>query len=225
MFAFKNGIPTPQPLDRVTWEDKLAIRYSFVPGRTVGQQMFRFWDIPRQMASMAELHHKIHHIDARPLGDEYHQKIRFEQLINSSERLVKVRDRALSELNQLPYGEALCHGDFAPGNIILNVTGQVVIDWTTGCVGDPAADVANTWLGMGELVSRSNMNRVIRWVSLHANNRYRHNYVSQAEEDLVSRVDRWLLPVAAARLAAQEAVGVREDYLDILQDFIITRWG
>ena len=209
----------------MTWEDNLAIRYAFVPGRTVGQQMFRFWDIPHQMASMAALHHKIHHIDAKPLGDEYHQKIYFEQLINSSERLVQIRDRALNELYQLPYGDCLCHGDFAPGNIILNVTGQVVIDWTTGCVGDPAADVANTWLGMGELVPRTNMNRVIKWVSLYSINRYRHHYVSHAEQDFVGRIDRWLLPVAAARLAAQEAVGVREDNLNILHDFIMARWG
>ena len=177
------------------------------------------------MESMAELHHRIHHIDGRSLGEEYQQKILFEQLINSSERLVKVCDRALSELNRLPYGETLCHGDFGPANIILNVTGQVVIDWTTGCLGDPAADVANTWLGMGELVPRTNMNRVIKWVSLHSIKRYRQNYLSQAEEGFVSRVDRWLLPVAAARLAAQEAVGVREDYLNILHDFIVTRWG
>ncbi|MBP18705.1 MAG: hypothetical protein CMQ21_07460 [Gammaproteobacteria bacterium] len=34
----------------------------------------------------------------------------------------------------MPYRETLCHGDFGPGNIILNVTGQVVIDWTTGSI-------------------------------------------------------------------------------------------
>ncbi len=52
----------------------------------------------------------------------------------------------LRELETLPDGDRLCHGDFHPGNIIMTNHGPVVIDWPNVTRGDPTADFARTRL-------------------------------------------------------------------------------
>jgi aminoglycoside phosphotransferase (APT) family kinase protein len=47
-------------------------------------------------------------------------------------------------LRDLPDGDAICHGDFHPANILLTRTGPVIIDWSTGSRGYPLGDVALT---------------------------------------------------------------------------------
>jgi streptomycin 6-kinase len=43
-------------------------------------------------------------------------------------------------------GERLLHLDFHPDNVLLSARGPVVIDWANARAGDPALDVAMTWV-------------------------------------------------------------------------------
>lgn len=45
-------------------------------------------------------------------------------------------------------GGAIVHQDLHPGNVMLSLAGPVVIDWTNARRGEPALDVALTWLLM-----------------------------------------------------------------------------
>jgi aminoglycoside phosphotransferase (APT) family kinase protein len=59
--------------------------------------------------------------------------------------------RTLAELHErlheIPFeGEQLLHLDLHPDNVLLSERGPVVIDWTNACAGDPALDVALTWV-------------------------------------------------------------------------------
>jgi aminoglycoside phosphotransferase (APT) family kinase protein len=50
-------------------------------------------------------------------------------------------------LHRIPFeGAALVHFDLHPDNVLMSPSGPVVIDWTNAHGGDPAADVAMTWL-------------------------------------------------------------------------------
>ena len=51
---------------------------------------------------------------------------------------------------EAPYGEgpAVLHLDLHPANVILGAHGPVVIDWTGAVRGDPALDLAQTWVVM-----------------------------------------------------------------------------
>ncbi len=50
-------------------------------------------------------------------------------------------------LHEIPYEDAaLLHLDLHPLNVLLSPTGPVVIDWTNARAGDPALDVALTWV-------------------------------------------------------------------------------
>lgn len=51
---------------------------------------------------------------------------------------------ARRELDSLPDGDRLGHGDFHPGNVLLSRAGPMVIDWPNATRGDPAGDLART---------------------------------------------------------------------------------
>lgn len=57
--------------------------------------------------------------------------------------LAELHDR----LHEIPYqGERLLHLDLHPENVLLSARGPVVIDWTNAQAGEPALDVALTWV-------------------------------------------------------------------------------
>jgi aminoglycoside phosphotransferase (APT) family kinase protein len=43
-------------------------------------------------------------------------------------------------------GDRLVHGDLHPMNVMMTSSGPMVIDWSNASAGDPAVDVADTWV-------------------------------------------------------------------------------
>jgi len=78
----------------------------------------RPWTIRRHGSVLAELHHRLHDIPAPDW------------------------------LAPAPYGtgDRLLHFDLHPLNVMMTAAGPVVIDWSNTRRGDPAADVALTWV-------------------------------------------------------------------------------
>ncbi len=66
---------------------------------------------------LAQLHDRLHRIPAPPV----------------------LRDAPLA-------GEWLVHRDLHPMNVIMTPDGPMVIDWANACAGDPALDLADTWV-------------------------------------------------------------------------------
>jgi aminoglycoside phosphotransferase (APT) family kinase protein len=73
-------------------------------------------------------------------------------------------------LHAIPFdGERLLHLDFHPDNVLLSRRGPVVIDWANARAGEPALDVAMTWVicatsggGLGRLFTRLFLRHVDR---------------------------------------------------------------
>lgn len=62
-------------------------------------------------------------------------------------RLVQTLADLHERLHAIPYdGGSLVHFDLHPDNVLLSPHGPVVIDWTNAHGGNPAADVAMTWI-------------------------------------------------------------------------------
>ncbi len=80
----------------------------------------RPWRVTTLARMLAELHTRLHTIDP-PAG--------------------------LAPHPALP-GDAIVHQDLHPGNVILSPAGPVVIDWANARGGEPALDIALTWLLM-----------------------------------------------------------------------------
>ena len=55
------------------------------------------------------------------------------------------RDEARGLLELLPPGDALCHGDFHPANIILTERGPVILDWFDAASGNAMADFVRSY--------------------------------------------------------------------------------
>ena len=123
---------------------------SMVMERLEGTDMVDFmarrpWTLARQGRVLADLHHRLHELEApdwlppAPVGQ----------------------------------GDRLLHLDLHPLNVMVTRSGPVVIDWTGACRGDPKVDAALAWVLMaaGEVPAGRIVARVLsvaRAVLVHA---------------------------------------------------------
>lgn len=68
-------------------------------------------------------------------------------------------------LRELPDGEALCHGDFHPRNVIVDGDELTIIDWVDASSGPPAADLARSAIiFLGSRSATSPVPCAIAWI-------------------------------------------------------------
>lgn len=96
------------------------------------------------------------------------------------------RERLLFELEALPDGERLCHGDFHPWNIHGTADQVMILDWLDACCGHPAADICRSYV-------------LIQSVDTELATDYVHTYAGLTGLG-VAEIMAWLPPTAAARL-------------------------
>ena len=131
------------------------------------------------------------------------QRARLKEKIQAARPLPDaLKQKALEALVRLPDGDALCHGDFHPDNIVLSQHGPVVLDWVDASSGHPLADVARTALLMQHAALPPHMpgRRLIQagrrlWYALYL------RHYSRLRSLLPREVEAWMLPIAAARLS------------------------
>jgi aminoglycoside phosphotransferase (APT) family kinase protein len=127
-----------------------------------------------------------------------------------------LKSAALQALERLPEGNAICHGDFHPDNIILSPRGPVIIDWLDATRGNPLADVARTsiLLTLGHLHVPGLMQRQAARVALalfHALYLRRYMRLSGSSPASRRQLAAWKMPVAAGRL--DEGIEEEETHL------------
>jgi aminoglycoside phosphotransferase (APT) family kinase protein len=105
------------PVPRVLEVTPDALVLERIDGRTMFEEMRRRpWTMRRHVALLADLHRQLHEIKA-PDG-----------------------------LPAVGAGDRLLHLDLHAANVILSPAGPFVVDWTNARRGDPAVDVALTWV-------------------------------------------------------------------------------
>jgi uncharacterized protein (TIGR02172 family) len=141
------GLPVPAAHDIVVRNG----RHGIVLDRIEGTSLFRLvqarpWTIRQRVQQLAEMHVQINSSKAPPELASQRQTIAGR--IASDCRLDDVLKRiAQDQLERLPDGDSLCHGDFHPDNVLITSQGPVIIDWSGAARGVPAGDVASTcWL-------------------------------------------------------------------------------
>ena len=115
-----------------------------------------------------------------------------------------IRRRTLDDLDGLPEGDCICHGDFHPGNLIWTDDGPVVIDWANASRGDSTADHARTLLLLRTASLPPGMPLALRMLAKVARGAVVRGYVGAYKKLRpvdASTLARWELPVAIARLA------------------------
>jgi len=201
--AHRSGLPVPQPGERVTVDGRAGLVLERIEGTDLLTELGRApWTVVRAAQMCGSVHAQMHacrvHDDRFPM-----LKRRLEGQLTSPLVPPKLAAIAKKRLDTLPDGDALCHYDFHPANVMRRPKGPVVIDWPNATRGAPEGDVARTLLllGAGEPVSYTPVMRVLTMVGRGL---FIWLYMGtyQRARPLDKRgVRRWALPVAIARLA------------------------
>ena len=134
---------------------------------------------------LARLHLLVHR---QPGGGLPSLKARLSANIRHAEELDRSsQDRLLRQLDGLPDGDRLCHGDFHPWNIHGSADEIMILDWLDACSGTPAADVSRSYV----LIHHVDPMAAADYVEAYA----------RLGGTTVADIMAWLPPVAAARLA------------------------
>jgi aminoglycoside phosphotransferase (APT) family kinase protein len=125
------------PVPRVLEVAADALVLERIEGPTMLDQLRRRpWTLRRHASLLARLHEQLHEIAAPP------------------------------SLPAAGPGDRLLHLDLHPDNVILSRSGPFVVDWTNARRGDPALDVALTWVIAA--TSGGPLERLfLRWFLLH----------------------------------------------------------
>jgi aminoglycoside phosphotransferase (APT) family kinase protein len=159
------------PVPRVLEVTSDALVLDRVEGPTMLAKLRRRpWTMRRHAALLGELHELLHEIDAPP------------------------------GLGAAGPGDRLLHLDLHPDNVIMSPAGPFVIDWTNACRGEPALDVAMTWvilatsggpfarLFLRSFLPRFDRDEVLDALPLAAERRIADPNVTESERQAVRRL-------------------------------------
>ena len=200
---------------------RLEGRFGLIYERLAGPSMLdglsaRPWQIDRLTRRFAELHAVMHEAAGSGLPD---QKANLRRMIDRADEALSEADRraALAHLDTLPDGDAICHGDMHPGNVLVTARGAIVIDWLTASSGSPAGDVARTLFLLCESGIPEYTPRLQRAFISIARRRFSSVYLRHYRR--LRRLDQselaaWRLPILAARLG--EEIGAERPAVEAL---------
>ena len=197
---FDEGMPVPEPHELVTVKGRDGIVLDLVEGPSMQDRLDRrphprMDVVTGNAGTLASVHAVIHELTIPRLPP---QRRRLVEDIGRARALDdRLRDRVLAILEDLPDGEAVCHGDLHPRNLLMAPYGTAIIDWQMASSGNPHADVARSLLVMeagGEWDSAR-----VRQLRRTFRSSYLHKYCFAAMT-WPEEVYLWRAPVAAARL-------------------------
>ncbi len=185
--AAETGLPVAKVLEVLKIDGKWCIRREWIEGETLADATQRDRkNLMRYLRQFVAIQCEIFKKTSDRMGN---LNDKLDKLISASPLPKETRYDLHVRLQSMPRGKALCHGDFNPTNVILTPKGDWrVIDWSHVRLGDPLADVANTYL--------------LFWLTgyVAAAEKYM-NLMCEALGANVPDVQKWLPIVAAAASA------------------------
>jgi uncharacterized protein (TIGR02172 family) len=137
------GLPAPATYELVEIDGRKGIVFERIEGPSMFDYVVaRPWTLFAAARQLAELHAQLHGVTAP--AELPSQREQFERYIAAATFSDDEKEATRRCLDRLPQGDAVCHGDFHPGNILLTKRGPVIIDWSTASRGHPLGDVAGT---------------------------------------------------------------------------------
>lgn len=195
------GVPTAAAIARRQWDDgRRGIIYPRLQGQTVmewiGKNPMRAgWALDR----MGAIHAVTHRAEATSLRSL--KQVLATDIAYGPAPLPLQRE-AIAYLDTLPDRQALLHGDFHMGNVMLTPQGIMLIDWSKAASGHPAADAVRSEMlmrfGIGPNDWVTNLWR--DWAA----RRLRKAYLTSSAVT-INDMDRWRPIVALAWLRARNA--------------------
>ena len=216
--AYDAGLNTPAVIDTIIIANRQGIIFERVHGVTMVEALIAN---PQKLISyahlLAELQVDMHGRTASKLPLQCQ---RLQHQIQSLFGLAEeVKAAILIDLDRLQDDNAICHGDLHPENILLTAEEPVIIDWVDATQGSPLADVARTVLLLQTSELPPSMEEPRRQKVAEIRHLFCEAYLEHYRHiQSVSReaIDRWDLPVAAARLSEGIGNGEKAEILEII---------
>nr|WP_145402602.1 aminoglycoside phosphotransferase family protein [Paenibacillus xylanexedens] len=204
--VYEKGLPVPRAVQLLEKDSSLGVVFERFEGSTLLSLMMQQPEELEQLSSrMAGYHYRLHRLkdeSSTMPAQKNMLKYAIQRVSSFSER---EQDYLINYLSRLPDMSYICHGDYHPDNVMLARDGEqyCIIDWMTGMTGDPAGDVARTWviLMSGNLPDdeapaiREAFDRARSIMLQH----YLERYIALSGITR-EQIEAWMLPVAAARL-------------------------
>ncbi|MDR6723711.1 uncharacterized protein (TIGR02172 family) [Paenibacillus amylolyticus] len=223
----EKGLNVPQVESFVESEGRNGIVFERIEGSTMLLLMIQQAQLIEELsARLARCHYDLHSL----ADHEGTLPVQKEILIGSIHRAPLLSDqdkeRIIMYIASLPERQQICHGDFHHDNVMYSEAKDQLwlIDWMTGMSGDPAGDVARSWV---ILMSGSLPEDVDPTMSLGFEasrntlvDRYIQHYL-QISRLRWEDIDAWVLPVAAARLDEHLSEREAERVLTFIHDRLI----
>ncbi len=210
---------TPKVFDMVSYKSRYGIVCERITGGDmIGAMLGKIYKIRKYSRELAFLHSEIHNAQVdlpQNVKETLRENIDFADLLTDSEK-----ENIKSYISTLPDKNSLCHFDFHPGNVMIRDGALCVIDWMTACKGDASADAARTVLLLryGEMkYGNPFLKAAVRIFKRYIGNIYFREYkklTGITEYD----TERWILPIAAARLSEWITDGEKEKLLKLIKE-------
>jgi uncharacterized protein (TIGR02172 family) len=194
------GVNTPAVGEIVTRNNRLGLVYDRVDAKILLDELIRRpWRAKQLARQMADLQASMHASRASGLPS-MHARLR-KRIQSAGPLPEQLRQKALAALEGLPDGQAVCHGDFHPENVLVTDQGLMAIDWVDATAGHPLGDFARSELLIvqGELPPNPIISILINLIRRTFFDAYVERYFSQSPYTY-AQVGDWLPVVAAARL-------------------------
>jgi Ser/Thr protein kinase RdoA (MazF antagonist) len=201
--AYQCGIPVPKPGERVDVDGRAGVVLERIEGTDLLTELGRApWTVVRAARMCGAVHAKMH---ACRVEDDNLPALRqrIDRQLSSSLVPADLAALARERLQTLPDGDAICHGDFHPANVMRSPKGPVVVDWPNAMRGAQEADVARTLLllGAGEPPGSFVMMRVLTILGRQLFIWLYMGWYMRVRPLDKKEVRRWALPITVARLA------------------------
>lgn len=214
------SLSTPKFLGVFDIDGRRGIVYERVDGYSLLHLMrSNPWSLRRYARLLAELHTEIH---SHTAPDLVSLREMLEHDVQQCDPLPPdLKAAILRRLGDLPEGEALCHFDFHPDQVLITADGPTIIDWMTARQGHPLGDVARTAviLKVGQPPNASWIQRTILSLSRRLLYRtYLSRYLQLNPGFTYKDIQRWMIPVAAGRLR-EDIPGEKPVLLDLIRSY------
>ena len=159
-----NNVSVPKVFEYIEVDGRPAELMQKIIGGTMLEHMTRHpLRIVKENKKFARLHVQLLSIDSD--SDIYTRENNFDYLMSQPLLVAKeLADFAMKLFSELPKGHNICHGDFHPGNILIQEGREYIIDWSGACLSRDISDIAHTYLLMThvpEIPGQSNMKHKI----------------------------------------------------------------
>jgi aminoglycoside phosphotransferase (APT) family kinase protein len=147
-----SGVPVPKVFGEVTLNGRLGIVMERLDGPTLWQ-LSRTGTVSFQEAGeiVAALAMSLHKISAPSEVSSLREYMESELRHDDGKVPKQLAADVLALLDRLPPGNALCHCDLSPGNVIMTAEGPRLVDWTFAMRAPAAVDLAFLHVILSEL--------------------------------------------------------------------------